>query len=51
MLPPKEGPSAQLSGQEYTTLARVHEGDIVAFPSRTRRYWYPARGYAREEFE
>ena len=51
MLPPKEGPSGGLIGQEYTGQAMLREGAIEAFPGRTSRYWNPDRDYACEEEE
>ncbi len=51
MLPPKQGPLGQLVGQQYTRQGHVRDGDIVALPSRTRRYWNPLRDYVCEEKE
>ena len=51
MLPPKDGPSGRLIGQEQNTQGLVREGDIVVFPTRTRRYWNPRRDYVQEEVE
>lgn len=50
-LPPKDGLWGRLIGAEHTSQGRVRNGDIVNFPTRTRRYWNPQRDYALEETE
>jgi len=51
VFPGKEGQFGPLLGTGYETQGRVDNGDISWFPSRIRRFWNPARDYAREERE
>ncbi len=51
VFPGKEGQFGHLLGTGYDTQGRVDNREISWFPSRIRRFWNPARDYAREEME